>query len=70
MHSSGTLGSLEKRKVCVFLILIAVALLCVGVVVYTLFYTQPRTNPMIEEHGNSMLQHLSPGSPEITSVHS
>ena len=70
MHSHGTLGSLDKRKVCVFLILVAVALLCVLVFVYTLFYAKPRTNPMIQEHGRSMLRRLSPGSPEIVSVHS
>ena len=70
MHAHSTVESLDKRRVCVFLILVAVALLCVGVFVYTLFYAQPRTNPMIDEHGNSMLRNISPGSPKAESVHS
>jgi hypothetical protein len=37
---------LDKRKVCVFLILVAIGLLCLCVMVYTLFYARPRGTPI------------------------
>jgi hypothetical protein len=46
---------MDKRKVCVFLILVAVGLLCLCVMVYTLFYARPRGNPTIQ-NGHSSLR--------------
>lgn len=48
-------SSMDKRKVCVFLILVAVGLLCLCVMVYTLFYARPRGNPTIQ-NGHSSLR--------------
>jgi hypothetical protein len=57
--------SMDKRKVCVFLILVAIGLLCLCVMVYTLFYARP--------HGNSTIQNGAHSSLRLdarTSVHS
>lgn len=51
---------MDKRKVCVFLILVGVAILCLCVLGYTLFYARPHTNPTIEQGGHSLLQHNAP----------
>jgi hypothetical protein len=51
---------MDKRKVCVFLILVGVALLCLCVLVYTLFYARPHTNPTIEKEGHSLLHRNAP----------
>jgi hypothetical protein len=49
---------MDKRKVCVFLILVGVAILCLCVLVYTLFYARPHTT--IEQGGHSQLQRSAP----------
>ncbi|HEY2001858.1 MAG TPA: hypothetical protein VGG80_06040 [Acidobacteriaceae bacterium] len=51
---------MDKRKVCVFLILVGVAILCLCVLVYTLFYANPHTNPTIEKEGHSLLRQNAP----------
>jgi hypothetical protein len=51
---------MDKRKVCVFLILVGVAILCLCVLVYTLFYAKPHTDPTIEKEGHSLLQQNVP----------
>jgi hypothetical protein len=49
---------MDKRKVCVFLILVGVAILCLCVLVYTLFYARPHIT--IEQGGHSLLQRNAP----------
>jgi hypothetical protein len=49
---------MDKRKVCVFLILVGVAILCICVLAYTLFYAKPHTT--IEPAGHSLLQQNAP----------
>ena len=49
---------MDKRKVCVFLILVGVAVLCLCVLVYTLFYARPHST--IEQRGHSLLQQNAP----------
>jgi flagellar basal body-associated protein FliL len=70
MHGRGTADKMDKRKVCVFLILVAVALLCVGVIAYMLFYAKPHANPPIQTTPHSTLRRLAPVSPDYSSVHS
>ena len=48
--------SMDKRKVCVFLILVAVGLLCLCIMVYTLFYARPRANSDIQNGSHSSLR--------------
>jgi len=57
---------LDKRKVCVFLILVAIGLLCLCIMVYALFYARPRGNPTIKNGGQHSSLRLDPRA----SVHS
>lgn len=68
MHSGGTAEGMDKRKVCVFLILVAVALLCVGIIAYSLFYAKPHADPTMQNapHTGLLLQ----PEPAPASVHS
>jgi hypothetical protein len=49
-------GSMDKRKVCVFLILVVIGLLCVLLMAYALFYARPHNDPTIEKDGHSSLR--------------
>ncbi|HEY3989854.1 MAG TPA: hypothetical protein VGM02_11185 [Acidobacteriaceae bacterium] len=49
-------AGLDKRKVCVFLILVAVGILCLGVLVYVLFNAKPHSNPAIQNGGHSLIR--------------
>jgi hypothetical protein len=51
---------MDKRKVCVFLILVGAGILCVCLMLYALFLAKPRTNPMIEKGGHSSLRYVTP----------
>jgi flagellar basal body-associated protein FliL len=64
MHGRGTAEGLDKRKVCVFLILVAVALLCVCVIAYVLFYAKPHGNPEIQNAPQSTLRQPAPLIPD------
>ena len=57
---SGSSGSMDKRKVCVFLILVVIGLLCFLLMAYTLFFARPRTDSTIEKVGHSSLRHPVP----------
>ena len=57
---SGSSGSMDKRKVCVFLILVVIGLLCFLLMAYTVFYARPRTDPTIEKDGHSSLRRPAP----------
>jgi hypothetical protein len=58
--SGGMSGSMDrgmdKRKVCVFLILVAIGLLCLCILAYTLFYARPHANSTIQSGGHSSLR--------------
>jgi hypothetical protein len=56
---------LSKRNVCVFLMLVGIGLLCLVLIVYTLFYARPHANSTIQNGSHSSLR-LEPR----TSVHS
>jgi hypothetical protein len=56
MKARGVDGGLDKRKVCVFLLLVGIGLLCVGLMAYTLFYARPHANPTIQESPHSSLR--------------
>ena len=57
---------LDKRKACVFLILVAIGIACICMLAYMLFYATPRANPAIKDAGQSMLRLDAPRSPAIT----
>lgn len=48
--------SMDKRKVCVFLILVAIALVCLVLMAYMLFYASPRANSTLQHGGHSSLR--------------
>lgn len=52
--------TLDKRKVWLFLVLVAVALLCVIWMIYALMFARPRTNPTIQQHGHTLLRQTKP----------
>jgi hypothetical protein len=56
---------LDKRKACVFLILVAVGIACICVLAYMLFYAAPHANPAIKDAGQSMLRLDAPPSRAI-----
>jgi hypothetical protein len=51
-----TENSLDKRKVCVFLLLVGIGLLCVVLMLYTLFYARPRGSPPVQNGPHSLLE--------------
>ena len=53
-------SALDKRKVWLFLVLVAVALLCVVVLIYALMFARPRTTPTIQQHGHTLLRQTKP----------
>ena len=57
---------LDKRKAFVFLILVAIGILCLVALTYMLFYAPPRTSPTIKNGGHTMLRQIEP----VPTVHS
>ena len=55
-QSSIARGGLDKRKACVFLILVAVGVLCLGVLAYVLFYAAPHANSPIKNGGGGIVR--------------
>ena len=51
---------LDKRKACVFLILVAVGIACICMLAYMLFYATPHANPAIKDAGHSMMRQDAP----------
>jgi type IV secretory pathway VirB3-like protein len=49
---------MDKRKVCVFLILVGIAVVCVCVLMYTLFYAIPHSNSTIQNSKHSLVQRV------------
>jgi hypothetical protein len=56
---------LDKRKACVFLILVAVGIACICMLAYMLFYATPHANPTIKDAGHSMMRPAAPPSRTI-----
>jgi hypothetical protein len=57
---------LDKRKACVFLILVAVGIACICMLAYMLFYAAPHANPAIKDApGHSMILPDAPPSRTI-----
>jgi hypothetical protein len=56
--TEGSIASrgLDKRKACVFLILVAVGVLCICALAYMLFYATPHANTTIKEGGHSLVR--------------
>ena len=74
MDGRSTVEGLDKRKACVFLILVAIGVLCLGVLAYILFYATPHANTVLKNGGNSMIRqtvspatHLLPSGPTVHS---
>jgi hypothetical protein len=56
MNERGAACGMDKRKVCVFLILVGIGILCVLVMLYTLFFARPHTSPTIQNEPHSSLR--------------
>jgi hypothetical protein len=54
---------MDKRKVCVFLILVAVGILCICVLGYMLFYATGHSDTTIKDGGHSLTWLNSPHPP-------
>lgn len=65
-ESSSYRCGLDKRKAVVFLILVAVGILCVIAVTYMLFFASPHTSSTIKNGGHTMLREIEP-SPTVHS---
>lgn len=51
---------MDKRKVCVFLILVGVGIVCVCALMYMLFYAAPHSNSTIKNGPHSLVRHDTP----------
>jgi hypothetical protein len=55
---------MDKRKVCVFLILVGIAVACLCVLMYTLFYAMPHYSTPLKSGGSySLVQDDTPRLP-------
>jgi hypothetical protein len=54
---------MDKRKVCVFLILVGVGILCLCALMYMLFYASPHSNTTIKDGGHSLVRGDMPRFP-------
>ncbi len=68
MNNRCTVEGLDKRKVCMFLVLVAVGLLCLGVLTYVLFFATPHANTIIKKGGNSMIRQTHPAGTRLVSA--
>jgi hypothetical protein len=60
MDGRGTVDGLDKRKACVFLILVAVGVLCLGILAYVLFYATPHSNTVLKNGGHGAVRQAVP----------
>jgi hypothetical protein len=56
MTERGVQCGMDKRKVCVFLVLVGVGVACLLLMMYTLFYARPRTDQTIQQGPHSSLR--------------
>ncbi len=68
MHGHGTVEGLDKRKACVFLLLVAAGVLCLGVLAYLLFHAAPHSNTMFKGGGTSMIRQTVPPGTRLVPV--
>ena len=54
---------MDKRKVFVFLILVGIAIACLCVLLYTLFYAMPHAGSPIKNGGQSLIRRDAPRVP-------
>jgi hypothetical protein len=54
---------MDKRKVCVFLILVGIAIACLCVLIYTLFYAMPHAGSPIKNGPQSLIRRDMPRVP-------
>jgi hypothetical protein len=59
-HNSMGRGGLDKKKACVFLILVAVGILCICALAYMLFFATPHANTTIKNGGHSLIRWEAP----------
>ena len=53
-------GGMGKKRVCVFLLLVAVGILCLCALMYMLFHAMPHSNPTIKDGGHSSAERDTP----------
>jgi hypothetical protein len=70
MNGRGTIDGLDKRKACVFLILVAIGVLCLGVLAYILFYAAPRSNTVIKNGKQSIVRQTVPPATQVVPAES
>jgi hypothetical protein len=70
MNGRGTVAGLDKRKACVFLILVAIGVLCLGVLAYILFYAGPHSNTVLKNGGHSIVRQNVPPAPQVVPAES
>jgi hypothetical protein len=70
MNGPGTVDRLDKRKACVFLILVAIGVLCLGVLAYMLFYAAPHSNTVIKNGKHSIVRQTVPPATQVVSADS
>jgi hypothetical protein len=63
-------NTLDKRKACLFVILVAIAVLCACFLIYMLFYAGPHSGSPIHTPGQSLLRPVAPSLAPRSSVHS
>ena len=56
MTERGAQCGMDKRKVCVFLVLVGVGLACLLLMAYMLFFATPHANPTLQQGPHSSLQ--------------
>jgi hypothetical protein len=56
MAERGVKCGMDKRKVCVFLLLVGIAVACICILMYTLFYALPHANTTLKKGGHSMVR--------------
>ncbi len=70
MNGRGTVDGLDKRKVCMFLILVAIGVLCLGVLAYILFYAGPHSNTVLKKGGSSIVLQTVPPATQVVPAES
>jgi hypothetical protein len=69
-NAGASRGGLHKGRACLFVVLVAIAVLCVCFLIYTLFYSGPRSGSPIHTPGQSLLRNSGPPFRAHTAVHS
>ena len=62
-HNSIGRGGMHKGKVCVFLILVVVGILCICALAYMLFFATGHSDNTIKNGGHSLTRLAAPAAP-------